>query len=1133
MTYEELYSEDIEEYRRIWVRKLRTFPIKEVDDLSISEIAEELEQMPKLLEDLKSSKPDHLTVDIEDRLNRKYSLQIKAFQQAKNILSIEAEKKKEEKYTQHQVAVTEAEQLAEGSVSDLTKKYDRLLTYRDKLTNAIVRYGIEPSDVALDTDTLTREDMDTLLDAALRACETLGEDKIREHLSILYTPTEDTHDQRLTHAIVVMAGSILLAPVALLALFGYMVFRVSGVYRNVEDLKIADKLMYGVDFSKFRDKPVYDDIQPVDYEAVDEWQSKELAKMDANDPSKAKEALQEEVNKNSEQIAKDIDAVEADVVGMYEGRIKNYEDSIALMQAKMDDYLANTEAFPSKCSASYTMGTKYVLGKDRGIFDVEYEIGLQNIIYADRSDGMLMFLKLMLSNAMLLVRPKQFYCTIYDPEGLGADFATFLSKDVEEYISIQTKDFQKVLDTHRDHAQTNLRILDRKDINEYNQEAESKGMVTLDYRLLIIVSGEEKLAENRLLTEFMQVSAKAGVFVWVIMSTAVPNCLVYRKPFDGIANPYPVTPELFTDVRRIYTQALEGLESSAILYRPVFGDKYIPKDKWWEENTDKGIKLNLGLQDGDPSKGYDLILGDGNPHCYAAGGTGSGKSGMLNQMLLSLITRYAPSALELVMVDFKRNEFASLVDTETHISKLPHAKIIAGTSDGDYALSIFDYLLQEMGRRSKLFEIAGVKKLETYNEKMRSLGKVNQTLPRILFVIDEFQQMFQAVDSKRLDKIESRIAQLAKLTRFCGCHMLFCSQSSSNSVPKDILDQYTMRIVLRCSSDVSNAVLGKDTAAKIKVPQGYGYSNLAGGETQDSTRYWRIPFASEDVINDILGEVNELCEVKGEKNHHAYFYDEKEQHADSQLSEWCGNHEKVLEENKRIIIMGERTTFSLNQAPFNFKLMKADGENILLYAFESVDFCNMIMTLVQNIQRDKDAKLFLNCADPDAFQVLDIESWYSEELMDIARPMLDPTGWLDALEDMIDDRKANPSDTYAPMYFMAIRWDKQLGIYRSDNYKLAGRWAQILMDAPSVDIHIILCIQLYKEIPTSAKTAFNHLLGAKGPEEASYRFADSGALAALPQDLGFGVHQYGSSETKFKIYQHTFKKKKEERELVL
>ncbi|MCL2576421.1 MAG: FtsK/SpoIIIE domain-containing protein, partial [Defluviitaleaceae bacterium] len=80
-----------------------------------------------------------------------------------------------------------------------------------------------------------------------------------------------------------------------------------------------------------------------------------------------------------------------------------------------------------------------------------------------------------------------------------------------------------------------------------------------------------------------------------------------------------------------------------------------------------------------------------------AGQSGSGKSATINQVIANLLHMYSPSQLTLIMIDFKNVEF----NMYTGDLLIPHAKIIAGTTDGEYALSIFDYLMAEMNSRKK------------------------------------------------------------------------------------------------------------------------------------------------------------------------------------------------------------------------------------------------------------------------------------------------------------------------------------------------------------------------------------------------------------------------------------------------
>lgn len=1151
MTYEELYKPAISEYLRKWDEYFSKFRVSDVADMNILQLRDELDMRQAQLAQLEAEKPSTFHFDLADALEQRFQQPIAAYEKTVADTRAKYADARRRLEQQHANEIAEAEKRAEDSVSGIAKKYDKLLTYKDQVSDAILRYGIKPSTLQIDEDSLSREDMEALLDTALSACKSLGEDSIRQKLKVLYEPPADENDdERLAHAVAVIFCICFLGPAVLVALYGYMFWRTASIYRNVEALRIADKLMYGVVISKFRDAPKYEEIPEVDYSEVEAAEKEDLERLAAGNPSNTKEALQAEINKFHSKIAEDFRTATNQVMGKYDSLLRIFGESVNSLQKIVDDYLAALKDFGTSCNTSFVMDTEFTLGKQKGTLDVKYDIGLRNIVFGARTPGMMLFIKLMLSNAMLSVRPKQFRCIVYDPEGLGADFATFMSQETAEYISVATSDFSKILDSYRAYSQNNLRILDQQDINTFNADAAAKGMVTLEYRLLLVVSGVEKPLENKILTEFMQFSARTGSIIWIIAPSALPGSIFYKKPFDGIQEPYPLSAELFNSVMCTYTEAFTNLKDDGILYIPAFADKYLPRNKWWQENTDKGIKLNFGLQDGDPSKGYAIELGDANVHALCVGATGAGKSAFNNQLIASLITRYPPSALELVMVDFKNIEFGSLVDKTTHVSRIPHARIIAGTKDGEYAISVFDYLMNEMERRTRLFDGASVKKLEDYNKKMRLAGTPEHCIPRILLLIDEFQVMFTEVDPKSVDMIQSRIRSLSKLARFCGCHMLFTSQSMKGTMSKDIMDQFSLRIALRCSSDTSTELIGSPVASKIKQKFGYLYTNTNAGETQDSTRMWRTPFLPDEDLFDtekrnqkikkgelpegtlcILDAVCKMAEKQHEVHHRAYFYDEKEMYSAGKLCSWLQEHSDTVVKEERLMVLGERTGFSQKKSPVNFKLRRGDGENIFFYGFEETDFNNLCMTFVDNIKANPNATLLVNCADPDLFTVLDIESWCSRDFLDIARPMTDVSEWVESLTALIDERREMAPSEYGPLYFLCLRWDKQLGISRDENYKLTESWKAVVTNAPTVDIHIIYGAQLFKEVPSNFLPLFNHIICSRGPDEAAYKFTGNGKMAKLPDTLGFALYQYGGTDQKFKIYQHTFTRKAEEREI--
>jgi hypothetical protein len=284
---------------------------------------------------------------------------------------------------------------------------------------------------------------------------------------------------------------------------------------------------------------------------------------------------------------------------------------------------------------------------------------------------------------------------------------------------------------------------------------------------------------------------------------------------------------------------------------------------------------------------------------------------------------------------------------------------------------------------------------------------------------------------------------------------------------------------------------------------------------------------------ETLDKVEGMCKRYNELHRQAYFYDENERFAVTVLKQWFDDHQSILEKEKRLFILGERTSFSLKSAPVNTRLTCTDGENILFYGFEEVDFTNLCMMLVDSIYASKGAQLLINSADTDLLTILDVESWYTKDYMQLARPMSDVSEWLTYLEGVIESRRQSDSDTYGPLYFMCLRWDKQHGLCRDEQYRLTDRWKAILSDGPAVDVHTILGVQLYREVPTAIISKFNHIICARGPEDASRKYLDSTKASRLPDNLGFAVYKYATSVKTFKIYQHEFTKKAETRELEL
>ena len=246
-------------------------------------------------------------------------------------------------------------------------------------------------------------------------------------------------------------------------------------------------------------------------------------------------------------------------------------------------------------------------------------------------------------------------------------------------------------------------------------------------------------------------------------------------------------------------------------------------NNWWRESADDGIKLDLGDRVTKPLKddGGKIALNDRTPNAMCMGTTGAGKSMLINHILSGLITNYPPSALSMVLVDFKDVEFQCFADKSTRLSRIPHASLLAGTKDGSFAIPVLAALNQELEERMELFAKAGVRKIDEYNHRMREMGMEERCLPRILVVFDEFQVPFTDPEKRVVDLIKDYMRRLIKRGRYCGCHLLFCSQSVGGSLPKDILDAFPLRMALRCGEETSIAMIGSPDAAGLDAKYSY------------------------------------------------------------------------------------------------------------------------------------------------------------------------------------------------------------------------------------------------------------------------------------------------------------------------
>jgi len=153
------------------------------------------------------------------------------------------------------------------------------------------------------------------------------------------------------------------------------------------------------------------------------------------------------------------------------------------------------------------------------------------------------------------------------------------------------------------------------------------------------------------------------------------------------------------------------------------------------------------------------------PHLLIAGSTGSGKSVMINSIIVSLMYQNSPDDLKLVLVDPKKVEL-------TMYNDIPYL-LTPVITDVKKTINALKWVVGEMERRYILLAERGKRNLAAYNA-----ANKNDSLPYIIFVIDELADLM----SMAAFEVEGAIVRLAQMSRAVGIHLILATQRPSVNV---------------------------------------------------------------------------------------------------------------------------------------------------------------------------------------------------------------------------------------------------------------------------------------------------------------------------------------------------------------
>ncbi len=249
------------------------------------------------------------------------------------------------------------------------------------------------------------------------------------------------------------------------------------------------------------------------------------------------------------------------------------------------------------------------------------------------------------------------------------------------------------------------------------------------------------------------------------------------------------------------------------------------------KNTSSKIPICIGK---DISGKIEVIDLSKTPHLLVAGTTGSGKSVFINTLLASILYKFSPKDLRLILIDPKMLELSVYNDIAHLLTPV--------VTEPKKAILALKWVCKEMERRYSLMNEENTRSLEGYNDK--SLEK----LPYIVVFIDEMADLMMTAGKE----VEHYVQRLAQMARACGIHVVMATQRPSvDIITGSIKANFPSRISFQVASKYdSRTVLGE-----IGAEQLLGNGDMLMSKNGGNIIRYQSAFISDNEVNKLIKEI--------------------------------------------------------------------------------------------------------------------------------------------------------------------------------------------------------------------------------------------------------------------------------------
>ena len=390
--------------------------------------------------------------------------------------------------------------------------------------------------------------------------------------------------------------------------------------------------------------------------------------------------------------------------------------------------------------------------------------------------------------------------------------------------------------------------------NEENENFESEKKGEYISPSLEILDSNNALAKNKLDKENIKANSDLLERVFQDFNIEIQVINVKHGPVVTLFEILPAAGIKINTIINLADDISRSMGVGAVRIAQIYGTQYlgveVPNDQRETvtikellinknfKNTSSKIPICIGK---DISGNIEVIDLSKTPHLLVAGTTGSGKSVFINTLLASILYKFSPKELRLILIDPKMLELSVYNDIAhllTPVVTEPKKAIIA-----------LKWVCKEMERRYSLMNEENTRSLEGYNEK--SIEK----LPYIVVFIDEMADLMMTAGKE----VEHYVQRLAQMARACGIHLVMATQRPSvDIITGSIKANFPSRISFQVASKYdSRTVLGE-----IGAEQLLGNGDMLMSKNGGNIIRYQSAFISDNEVNKLIKEIKKSQAVQ-------------------------------------------------------------------------------------------------------------------------------------------------------------------------------------------------------------------------------------------------------------------------------